>query len=140
MAHPYVGSLPSVSIWLAKDKMWETVAKAPNFALNFDTRTDGSFRARLVPQRALPYRVRDRVASGESLHPLGRCAVEGLLVDRYLDDTEQSLSLSHPHEGTCESLDFHAGGCGRVTLGGQLMLILRLASFCQVQPKAQACT
>lgn len=102
MAHPYVGSLPSVSIWLAKDKMWETVAKAPNFALNFDTRTDGSFRARLVPQRALPYRVRDRVASGESLHPLGRCAVEGLLVDRYLDDTEQSLSLSHPHEGTCD--------------------------------------
>lgn len=62
--------------------------------------------------------------------------VEGLLAERYLDDTEQNLTLNHPHEGTCESLDFHTV-CGWVTLGRQRMLILRLASFsCQVQPKA----
>lgn len=96
----------------------------------------GQLQSKAVATEKSPYRVRDWAASGESLHLLGRCTVEGLPVERYLDDTEQALALSHPHEGTCESPDFHTGVWGQATLGSQCAPILRLVSFfCQVQPK-----
>lgn len=80
--------LSSVSIHLPKDEMC--------VALNFNIRTKGSFRARVRPGRNLHIMplVRDWLATGESLHPLGRFISRGTTCLRHLDNRVGSCNKS----------------------------------------------